>query len=336
MPASTPAFWYVPATLPALALLPLAAVWRLGAAVHGKWRALHKTWLSVPVVSVGNISVGGTGKTPVVAFLAAHFASKAGGQPAQQVAVVLRGYGGQQRAPYRLMGHETAADVGDEACMLYRQLQHLPVQVWVGHNRLNTARRAEQAGAGLIILDDGFQARHIARAYDLVVIDGQVMFGNGLPLPAGPLREPKGALKRASQLLVLNPQSQPGGHSSPSWLGTPAYRAFVQPHAAVVKQLASTPLVAFAGLGRPQKFFESLKTAGLSVKDAVPFPDHHPYTAADLAQLGALAKQHKAQLITTHKDAVRLPAGFNTHVMPATLRGDDLTDLLNDIQTALR
>lgn len=329
---SAPKFWYAPQpTLTAWALWPLAMAYGLGAHLHGKLRARNPYFAAVPVISVGNLVVGGAGKTPVAQWLAAHYASRG-----HQVAIVSRGYGGQATMPMQVNPRfHTAAEVGDEPLALATHFQasgSLPVNVWIGRNRPAVVRRAEQAGATLIILDDGFQRRDVARNADILVLNGAQAsaWGNGLPMPAGPLRECLSNRTRAHFAVVLNEPPQ----TPLPYYGLTAYRLATQPSEASLAPLRGKQLVAFAGLAHPEKFMHMLVQHGLKLAAAIAFPDHHPYTPANLAYLRQRASDAKALLVTTEKDAVKLPEGF-AHIVPLTLTGPARADLLTELDDRL-
>jgi tetraacyldisaccharide 4'-kinase len=182
-------------------------------------------------------------------------------------------------------------------------------------------------------LDDGFQRRDVARQVDILVVHGMRGFGNGLTLPAGPLREPLTALQRADFALVLNEPPVPPG-MPPPFYGMPAYRLVTVPTEESVAPLRGKPLVAFAGLAEPQGFFRQLAAAGLTLKAALAYPDHHAYTAADVATLQARAKQHRATLVTTSKDAPKLPVGL-AQVLETYLAGPDVADIITQLTQML-
>jgi tetraacyldisaccharide 4'-kinase len=327
----TPAFWWQPhLTLPAALLWPLGLLYGACARAHGAYRAAVAYRAKVPVVAVGNLTVGGSGKTPLVQGLAAHFATQG-----YQVAVVLRGYGGAAtQRPLQVRFHHTAAEVGDEARALFTALPQ-GVSIWVGKQRPQVVRRAEAAGANLILLDDAFQRRDVARDANILVLNGHPPrgqthpqpFGNGLCLPAGPLREPLAAHRRADWAVVLN---EPITHAPelPAAYGLLSYRLQVVPTAASLVGLRGTPVVAFAGLGHPEKFFASLRQAGLTLAATLSLPDHTPYPPPLLAQLHALAQTHGARLVTTTKDAAKLPPQF-AYVIETSLSGTDWPLLLS-------
>lgn len=324
-----PAFWFKQTdSLPARLLAPLGWLYGQAARLHGACRARHPYYAAVPVISIGNLTVGGAGKTPVTAWLTGHFLKEG-----HTVAIVSRGYGGSETSqPTRVEATtHTAAQAGDEPLMLARTFARKPVQVWVGRNRPATVRRAEQAGATLILLDDGFQRRDVARTVDILVIDGTTAFGNNRPLPAGPLREFPTAIARAHFAIVLNePESRRN-----RFYGLPAYRLTTGLAKAALAGLPPRPPVAFAGLARPDKFFESLRQSGLKPSATVAYADHHCYTETDLAALKALAAKHRAPLVTTEKDAVKLPPQFAT-ALPLEVSGPDADTILAELATRLR
>ena len=311
MRRNTPSFWYQPRlTGLAMVLLPFSWLYGVGIWLH-RW-STRPLQLPVPVLSIGNITLGGTGKTPLVIALA-----RALEQRGYVVAVLLRGYGTKRRHPMLVTPMASYAEVGDEALEYAHQLEQ--GQIWVGSNRRLSARLAIDQGATLLLLDDGLQHWPLARDLDVTVLDAQHGLGNGQVFPAGPLREPARSLNRAD-LLVLTGTDR--GHS-----GCP-YWSSAKPQCCVRFQLnpphglGGRPLVAFCGIGLPQKFFQSLSAAGLRVIAQESFPDHHPYAEAELEQLLAVAQAQGAVLVTTSKDANRLPLQYQSKVVPIPLSID--------------
>jgi tetraacyldisaccharide 4'-kinase len=308
-------------------LSPLALVYR-GASLAQAWlRGQSVYYAGVPVISVGNITVGGSGKTPLVEALAKHYAAQG-----HAVAVVGSGYGAYEKQwPVRVEPfNHNAWQVGDEALMLAKNLRHASVAVWVAANRQVAVRRAEAAGATLIILDDGFHRRDIARTADVVVVDGPRGFGNGFMLPAGPLREPMRNIKRASFAVVMD---EPAGQVN-QWYGVSAYRLSLAPEKNQIEALRGKRMVAFAGLGNPGKFFAMLRHYGLNVVEEVPFADHHAYGARDIIELSELAQRRNATLVTTAKDAAKLPKNF-ARVIGVNAGGADWTAIIADIDARI-
>jgi tetraacyldisaccharide 4'-kinase len=301
MRATAPAFWGEPAGLRAAALAPLAALWQAGGCLR---QALSRAYRPpVPVVCVGNLVVGGAGKTPVVLALAAHLRSLG-------VAghVVTRGYGGRLEGPLRVdPARHDATMVGDEPLLLAAE-----APTWIARDRAAGAQAAAAAGAGIILLDDGLQNPAIAKTLSLVVVDAAYGFGNSRVIPAGPLRESaRSGLARADAVILLASSPTPmGAAHCPAELERPGAPPLVPARLAAVGggQWAGQRLFAFAGIGRPEKFFAMLRAAGAAVVGTRAFPDHHRYRTGDIAALYREAARRDARLITTKKDSVRLPA----------------------------
>jgi tetraacyldisaccharide 4'-kinase len=249
----------------------------------------------VPVLCVGNLVAGGSGKTPVVLSLATIFASR-GVAPH----VVMRGYGGRLAGPVRVDPKiHDAVSVGDEALLAAGQ-----TPCWVSRDRSAGVRAAVDAGAQVILLDDGFQNPHVGKDLSLVVVDAAYGFGNGRLMPAGPLRERiASGLARADAIVLIDG----GSESAPCCLmgmNRPLLQAALKPVDG--SRFVGPPVVAFAGIGRPEKFFASLQGLGVKLVAQEGFPDHHNYRAAELAALRRDAARAGALLITTAKDWVRL------------------------------
>ena len=316
MPRNAPSFWYQP-RLSGLArvLLPLSWLYGVGVWLHrSTTRPLR---LPVPVISIGNITLGGTGKTPVVIGLA-----RALKQRGYAVAVLLRGYGIKRREPMLVTPGESYAEVGDEALEYAHQLEQ--VQIWVGSNRRLGARLAIDQGATLLLLDDGLQHWPLARDLDVSVLDAQHGLGNGQVFPAGPLREPASQLGRADLLVLTGTGVGSGGPAQLPWPSQKP-RCCLHFQLDVPHGLQGRPLVAFCGIGLPQKFFQALGALGLRVIAQESFPDHHPYAEAELEHLLAVAQAQGAVLVTTSKDANRLPLQYRSKVVPIPLSIDPVT-----------
>ena len=317
MPRNAPSFWYQP-RLSGLArvLLPLSWLYGVGVWLHRS--TTRPLQLPVPVISIGNITLGGTGKTPVVICLA-----RALQQRGYAVAVLLRGYGTKRREPVLVTPGVSYAEVGDEALEYAHQLEQ--VQIWVGSNRRLGARLAIDQGATLLLLDDGLQHWPLARDLDVTLLDAQHGLGNGQVFPAGPLREPASHLGRADLLVVTGTGAGMGaGAGGAAQLPWPSQkpRCCLHFQLDVPDGLQGRPLVAFCGIGLPQKFFQALRALGLRVIAQESFPDHHPYAEAELEHLVAVAQVQGAVLVTTSKDANRLPLQYRSKVVPIPLSID--------------
>ncbi len=290
-----PEFWDRRGSLwPALPLAPAAALYAAAGAVRAavtRPRQAH-----VQVVCVGALTAGGAGKTPAAIALARRLRSQD-----RFPHFVSRGFGGSARGPLRVdPASQNAALVGDEPLLLASV-----APCWVARNRLAGAVAAGSAGADLVILDDGFQNPTIAKDFTLVVVDGSQGFGNGWVLPAGPLREPvRRGLARADAVLLIGEDT--AGIASRIGPLPPLLRGRLVADEAG-RALRGRRVYAFAGIGRPRKFFDMLGGLGVELVGRTAFPDHHPYLPSEIDALTAAAKLARATLATTAKDAVRLP-----------------------------
>jgi tetraacyldisaccharide 4'-kinase len=283
-----PEFWRHDG-LPARLLAPL------GLAYHGAGvlrRALTKPWRApVPVICVGNLVAGGAGKTPVVLSLLKLLADR-GLKPM----ALPRGYGGSAAGPLRVdPARHDAAKVGDEALLL-----NAAAPTWVARDRVDGAKEAVEEGAGALVMDDGFQNPGLKKDLSLLVVDAAYGFGNGRIMPAGPLRETlAGGLARADAVVLLGD----GPLDRTVFGALPLLRARLKP---LDSGLAGQRVFAFAGIGRPEKFFDTLRALGAEVAGNEAFPDHQPYDGDTLARLHRAAEAAQARLVTTDKDAARL------------------------------
>lgn len=282
---------------------PLGAVltplgWGYGLATRLRLAMANPFKASVTVLCVGNLTAGGAGKTPVALSLGRRLTDQG-----RKVHFLSRGYGGFQAGPLRVdPDSHRAIDVGDEALLLAAA-----APTWISRDRALGARAASD-GADLIIMDDGFQNPSVVKDLSLLVVDGGFGFGNGRMIPAGPLREPVApALGRAGALVVIG-EDEAGIANRPEILtaGLPVLKAGIEP-GPEAKGLKGNPVVAFAGIGLPEKFFDTLRRIGCDVVAVHAFPDHGPYSAGDLRRLKTEAEEKKAALVTTEKDFQRLP-----------------------------
>jgi tetraacyldisaccharide 4'-kinase len=286
---------------------------------HGLRRSRHP---GVPVIVVGNITAGGTGKTPLVLWLV-QFLQHKGMHPA----IISRGYGAARSDPRPVPADGAPVDFGDEPCLM---AQRASCPVWVGVDRAATAETMRRAHPSIdvIIRDDGLQHYRLARDFEIAVIDGARGLGNGWPLPAGPLREPPSRLAEVNAV-VINGSDASGTFSRalPMRLHGDRFRNLAQPQQVVTAAyFQDKPVHAAAGIGNPQRFFAHLRELGLKCAEH-PFPDHHSFRATDLA-FG-----DDAPVVMTEKDAVKCTA-FATTNHWALIVDAEVDGRLGDLITA--
>jgi tetraacyldisaccharide 4'-kinase len=320
-----PGFWWR-ATGPAAAMLaPFAAVyggitaWRMARPGRGA---------GLPVLCIGNLTIGGAGKTPA-AMAVAQLLREAGRRPF----VLTRGYGGRLAGPVRVdAARHGARDVGDEALLLARVAPTV-----VAGDRVAGAEAARAAGADVIVMDDGFQNPALAKDLSLIVVDGRRGIGNGVVFPAGPLRAPLDAqLERTQALLVIGP---PQGAEAVAAMARaralPIFHGRLEPDADAVAALKSRKVLAFAGIGDPEKFFQTLTDAGIDVPVRQAFADHHRYRKGEASALVARAERDGLIVVTTEKDMARI-AGDGDAAALATRAQPLPVKLVVEEQTAFR
>jgi tetraacyldisaccharide 4'-kinase len=306
-----PAFWYRPPGLASALLSPLGALYGWGTAQRLRKGARAK--VGVPVICIGNINAGGTGKTPTTIALAQRLRDRG-----LSVHVVMRGHGGALAGPVLVeeLRHR-ASETGDEALLLAAF-----AKTWVAKDRLAGARAAAGAGADVILLDDGFQNPVLAHDLSIVVVDAHRGFGNGRVLPAGPLREPvETGLARADIVLSIGPEAAQDrfAQREAHRIALPILRGTLKPlHTGL--PFRGLPVLAFAGIGHPEKFFATLREMGADIRAEHALADHQPLSDTLMARMLREASAIGAQVVTTEKDAVRLSPEFRPRVLTVPVR----------------
>lgn len=313
MRLSTPRWWYVrkgaPAPITRALLKPLGWLW--AAVTARKIARATPQDAGVPVICVGNLTVGGAGKTPVVRALLQRLRERG-----VEAHALSRGHGGKLAGPVRVdPALHRASDVGDEPLMIASR-----APAWVSRDRPAGARAAHAAGAQVVVMDDGHQNPSLKKALSVVVVDGETRdgewpFGDGAVFPAGPMREPlEAGLARSDAVVLLLPFDL--GAPDPDLLAafgaTPVLIARLTPAAAP----PPGPQLAFAGIGKPWKFERALKAAGADLADFAAFADHEPYADSTLQALRRHADHAGAGLLTTEKDWARLGPAWRAQVTP--------------------
>jgi tetraacyldisaccharide 4'-kinase len=318
-----PGFWWRKAGRLSALLSPLAALYGTVAAQRMSRKGARA---GVPVICIGNFTLGGAGKTPT-AIAVAQMLAAAG----ERVFFLTRGYGGSNVGPKRVDAHaDTAAQVGDEALLLARAAPTI-----VARDRVAGAALAKAEGATILVMDDGLQNGSLAKDFVLAVIDDRRGVGNAYVFPAGPLRAPLDVqMARVNALLVVGDGSAAANVATEARSrGLPVWHGRLAPHPESAGAI-TRPVLAFAGIGDPDKFFATAQAAGIAVAARRAFPDHHRFTAENAAELLMAADSEALALLTTEKDRARMTgdpalAGLmeRAHVLPVTMQIDEIAEL---------
>lgn len=324
----TPGFWAASKpTAVARILQPIG--WLYGRATVRRMRR-DGARAGAPTICVGNFVAGGAGKTPAAIALAQ--ALIAGGR---RVAFLSRGYGGARRVEPLLVDANThnSKIVGDEPLLLAKV-----APAWVGADRTRSAAAAVNAGANMLVLDDGLQNPELAKDLAIAVVDGEQSFGNGLCVPAGPLRAPVVEQVRHVHALIVIGGDEAGAEAvAAAAPGKPILRASLEPDALAAAPMIGREVVAFAGIARPEKFYATLRRVGALIVATRDFPDHHAYHLREIEALIEEAGRRGALLATTEKDHVRLAPAYARAILtlPVTLRFEE-PELVSRMLRALR
>lgn len=337
MPMREPAFWWRDARHAgwiATLLSPVAAIY---GAIAASRMARRGTRAGIPVICIGNYTLGGAGKTPAVLALAGML-RQAGEQPA----LISRGYGGMENQLTRVDSHtHTAAQVGDEALLLARAAPTIACR-----DRVAAAQAARESGASVIVMDDGLQNASLEKDLTIAVVDGRRAIGNARVFPAGPLRAPLAKqIARTDAVIVVGPAgpSAVSVIAAASQQGARIFHAAIEPDRTALARLQGRKVLAYAGIGDPRKFFATLASAGIAAAGCRPFPDHHRFSASDARKLLDDARRGGLLLVTTEKDLARMTGdaaltdlAVASTALPVTLEVRDAGELRALVLAAIR
>lgn len=303
-----PSFWQKKKSVLSVLLAPMGYLY-----ARATKRRLEKNEpfrAGLKVVCVGNLAVGGTGKTPVCLALGDFFHKQG-----QNFFYLNHGYHSKEQNILLPKGSIYREGLSDEAFILASKAPTV-----IAKNRKEGALLAQKSGAKLLIMDDGFQNPSLYKDFSFLVVDGEKGFGNGRVLPAGPLREPVREGIQRAQAVILIGQDKTGvlpfleNMEKKRGQKLPVLKAEIRPDEILIRELKGKPLLAFCGIGRPEKFYNMLKKEELTVSKTISFPDHHLYKEKELSNLLSLAKQEGLILVTTRKDTVKLPLSFREKI----------------------
>lgn len=308
MPIKTPHFW-TELSWQSVILFPVSYIWRFGH--YAQQKILNTKETEIPVICVGNLTVGGSGKTPVVITLC-RFLSGIG----KSTSILTRGFGGKEKGPIFVSTNlHQSLDVGDEPLMMAHSLD-----VCVSRNRpLGANHILDKKKYDCIVMDDGLQNPTLKKDLNIAVFDGKFGIGNGFLLPAGPMRQKLEVGIQNIDLVIFNGKDETGlGQKIPPHI--PIFTGELQPDEEIVEKMKNRRVYGFAGIGNPSRFFKTLNNIGADLVGEAHFADHHPYTDADLTQLYEEAMQSGAELVTTQKDWMRLPTDWRDRVLTVPVR----------------
>ncbi|ARP99965.1 tetraacyldisaccharide 4'-kinase [Pseudorhodoplanes sinuspersici] len=328
-----PGFWWHKPGIAAYLLWPISAIYGAITASRMRRQGLRA---DIPVICVGNFTLGGTGKTPT-AIAIAKFLAAEGEKPL----FLTRGYGGRLHGPIRVdPSQHKAEDVGDEPLLLARQ-----APVIVSRDRAAGAVLATSLGASVIVMDDGLQNPSLMKNVSIAVADARRGFGNAFVFPAGPLRAPLARQFKYVQAVLMIGQGAGVGQITDAARtnGIPVLRAWLEPSPEALKSLNHRKTYAFAGIGDPEKFFITLVSAGVEAQVEERFPDHHPYSEEDAERILARCKREKLIPVTTEKDLARLAGASGqrgrlaaaAEAIPVSLILEESEDLRKLLRNAL-
>jgi len=330
MPLKTPDFWYrskgsSPSVIEYL-MAPISLLYQYGHRIN--LRTTQSNSVDIPVICIGNVTVGGSGKTPVSIAINTIIKER---NLFDAPFFLTRGYGGTEPGPRRIEVHEDAKTVGDEPLLLASHSNTI-----VSVNRYRGSQLVQELGGDCIIMDDGLQNQSLSKSVSFIVINGKMGLGNEKTIPAGPLREPiDTAILRCDAIIMIGQDERDIKDKIPEHI--PMFRAEIKPSQGVQPDKGQN-YIAFSGIAYPQKFFDTLEKSGYNVIESKSFSDHHAFTDHEIETLKTLANDRSAQLITTEKDYVRLPQNVQQDIktLPVTLVWDNEEEIYQFLSDKLK
>tara|TARA_B100002052_G_C15863093_1_gene591066 strand:+ start:907 stop:1884 length:978 start_codon:yes stop_codon:yes gene_type:complete len=314
----TPKFWYSKNSIISILLRPISFLWVLGSILRKK---KSYNFNNIKIIKVGNVVAGGSGKTPTVVSIVKKLANSK-----YQVHVISRGYKGSiKKSTLVNTDIHSYKEVGDESIILSKI-----APTWIGNNRIESIKNAQKMGAKIVVLDDGIQDTSIKGDLNLLVFNGLQGLGNGKIIPAGPLREKlSDSIKKCHLSIIIDEDINNIANKLNNLL--PIIKAKINIESEYLNNFKNKNVVAFCGLGFPEKFFKTIKEIGCNIRYKKSFPDHYQYKEKDLKELIDIAIKYNSLLITTEKDHIKILKKYRNRIYYFPITVDFINDkIIND------
>ena len=314
----TPKFWYSKNSIISILLRPISFLWVLGSILRKK---KSYNFNNIKIIKVGNVVAGGSGKTPTVVSIVKKLANSK-----YQVHIISRGYKGSiKKSTLVNTDIHSYKEVGDESVILSKI-----APTWIGNNRIESIKNAQKMGAKIVVLDDGIQDTSIKGDLNLLVFNGLQGLGNGKIIPAGPLREKlSDSIKKCHLSIIIDEDINNIANKLNNLL--PIIKAKINIESEYLNNFKNKNVVAFCGLGFPEKFFKTIKEIGCNIRYKKSFPDHYQYKEKDLKELIDIAIKYNSLLITTEKDHIKILKKYRNRIYYFPITVDFINDkIIND------
>tara|TARA_B100000287_G_scaffold110959_1_gene103347 strand:+ start:496 stop:1473 length:978 start_codon:yes stop_codon:yes gene_type:complete len=314
----TPKFWYSKNSIISILLRPISFLWVLGSILRKK---KSYNFNNIKIIKVGNVVAGGSGKTPTVISIVKKLANSK-----YQVHIISRGYKGSiKKSTLVNTDIHSYKEVGDESIILSKI-----APTWIGNNRIESIKNAQKMGAKIVVLDDGIQDTSIKGDLNLLVFNGLQGLGNGKIIPAGPLREKlSDSIKKCHLSIIIDEDINNIANKLNNLL--PIIKAKINIESEYLNNFKNKNVVAFCGLGFPEKFFKTIKEIGCNIRYKKSFPDHYQYKEKDLKELIDIAIKYNSLLITTEKDHIKILKKYRNRIYYFPITVDFINDkIIND------